>query len=426
MQGTALPKRLLLALLCLAATASARPEHVGGVAGSGGVNAARHLEAPYLVLVSIDGFRWDFPDLHDMPAIRRLAREGVCAERLVPAFPTLTFPNHYTIVTGLYPAHHGITANEFPVGGGQWYRPRLREMVEDGRWYRGEPLWVTAEKQGMVSASFFWVGSEAEIQGIRPTHWQRFNKDIAGNERVDQVLAWLAEPESTRPHLYTLYFEDVDDQSHLYGLASEETAEAAWRVDTWIQQLLDGLEALPHGDRVNVVVVSDHGQADYLPDRETLRIDRLVGLDGVASAEGGSYVFLHLDRPDPARAAALRDAINDAWAHGRAWLREEAPAGWRVTGDPRFPDVIVVADPGYQVTAGDDANHGGTIGDHGWAPEAPDMHGIFIAWGPAFRAGLRTGPVRSVDIHPLLLTLLGLPAPGGTDGDPAALAGILR
>jgi predicted AlkP superfamily pyrophosphatase or phosphodiesterase len=420
MRGTVLPKRILAILLCLCAVACAT------VTGSAGVNAAQHLGKPYLVLISIDGFRWDYPDIHDVPAVRRLVSEGVRGERLLPVFPTLTFPNHYSIVTGMYPARHGLTANDFPLESGDWFHLYLRERVEDGRNYRGEPIWVTAEKQGMVTASFFWVGSEAGIQGIRPSHWRRYDKGITGTERVDQVLEWLAEPEAVRPHLYTLYFEDVDDYSHWYGLSSEENAEAIWRVDGYLQRLLDGLEKLPHGDQVNIVLVSDHGQADYRPGSDLLVIDSLADLEGVSLTDGGSYSFLHLDVPDTARAAAIRDAINANWAHGKAYLRDDAPPAWRVDSNPRFPDVFVVADVGHEVVSTRDPERRGQAGDHGWAPEAPEMHGIFIASGPAFRRGFEIGPVRIVDIHAILLEVLDLEHPGGTDGDPAALAGILK
>ena len=327
-------------------------DHHGGrnfPAGSGGINAPYQLNKPYVIMISIDGFRWDYMDIHRAPSISRLAKEGVQAEHLIPVFPTLTFPNHYSIATGLYPAHHGLMANTFPLENeGDWYRIGLREAVENGSYYRGEPIWITAETQGMVAASFFWVGTEADIQGMHPTHWRRYNKSIKGAERVDQVLEWLAKPEASRPHLYTLYFEDVDDYGHWNGPESSETAEAVARVDRYIDRLLQGIKTLPHGDQVNIILVSDHGQAAFL-DEQPLIIEQLTWLDGVTSVDGGCYVFMHLDEPDPKRAIEIRDAINNNWQHGRAHLKEDAPADWHVTADARFPDVIVVAEPGYGV-----------------------------------------------------------------------------
>lgn len=394
---------------------------------TGGVNAPEQMDKPYLVLVSIDGFRWDYPDLGLTPILSQIEREGVRAERLLPVFPTLTFPNHYSLVTGLYPARHGVVANDFPIeGGDHWYHIWDRAAVENGRYYRGEPLWVTAETQGMVAASFFWVGSEADVMGVRPSHWRPFSKDVPGTERVDQLLAWLAEPAETRPHFYTLYFEEVDNYGHWYGPASEQARQAIQRVDGYLGRLLSGLESLPHAGQINLVIVSDHGQGGYLPSAKPLVLDSLISLDGVTPVDGGSYLFLYLDAPDPLRAARMRDHINQHWQHGQAMMLEDVPALWQLTEDPRFPDLILMADAGHGVISSSEMREIINAGDHGWRPEDPDMHGIFLARGPAFRQGARIGPVRNVDLHPLLVRLLGLSPPAISDGDPEALNEALR
>jgi predicted AlkP superfamily pyrophosphatase or phosphodiesterase len=393
---------------------------------TGGVNAPEQRDKPYLVLVSLDGFRWDYPDRALTPTLSRIAREGVRAERLLPVFPTLTFPNHYSLVTGLYPARHGIVANEFPLGAGAWYRIHDRTAVETGSSYGGEPLWVTAERQGMVAAAFFWVGSEADIGGVRPSHWRRFTKEIKGAARVDQVLAWLAEPPATRPHFYTLYFEDVDDSTHWYGPESKEGDEAIRRADRYLARLLKGIERLPHGHEVNLVVVSDHGQGRYRQPVQPLLLDSFITLEGITAVDGGSYCLLYFDAPDLERAALIRDQVNARWQHGRAWLKGKAPAAWQVDGNARFADVILVADAGQAVLSTEARRNKINTGDHGWRPEDPGMHGIFLAWGPAFKAGVRSGPVRNVDVHPLLLQVLGLEGPAATDGDPQTLRALLR
>ncbi len=183
---------VLLALLFAASCcAQARPAD-GSLHASGGVNADLQPGKPYLILVSIDAFRWDYMDLYPTPNLHRVATAGSKAERLLPVFPSLTFPNHYSIATGLYPAHHGLVANEFPdPARARWYSNKNRDSVEDARFYAGEPIWVTAETQGMVTAAFFWVGTEAPVKGVPPTHWLSYDKKISGEERVDQVLAWL-------------------------------------------------------------------------------------------------------------------------------------------------------------------------------------------------------------------------------------------
>ncbi|MGA9573552.1 MAG: ectonucleotide pyrophosphatase/phosphodiesterase [Lysobacterales bacterium] len=391
--------------------------------GTGGVNAANQQNKPYLILVSIDGFRWDYMDHYPKPNLNHIAAAGLKAERLLPVFPTLTFPNHYSIATGLYPAHHGLVANEFPdPASNTWYSLRKRETVGDRRFYGGEPIWVTAEKQGMVSAAFFFVGTEAPVAGISPTHWRTYDKKISGRERVDQVLDWLTEPETNRPHVYTLYFEDIDDNSHWYGPDSAENIEAISRVDGYIGRLLDGIENLPFADRINIIVLSDHGQGAYLENQAPYVLNEHVNIDDSVIIESGSYLFLHLISDDPERAAGIVAAVNSSWDHGHAYLPEDAPATWHVDNNPRFPDVILMPEAGYAVLSSPDKVGKINAGDHGWAPEDPDMHGFFIACGPGITPGLTLGPVRNIDIYPLMVSLLGLDAPENIDGDPGALS----
>jgi len=395
--------------------------------GSGGINTGHQQTKPYLILVSIDGFRWDYMDRYPVPNMQRIANAGLKAERLLPVFPTLTFPNHYSIATGLYPNQHGLVGNKFPEPSmNTWYSLSNRESVEDYRFYAGEPIWVTAETQGMVSAAFFFVGTEAPVKGVSPTHWYSYDKKISGRKRVDQVLAWLAEPEESRPHVYTLYFEDVDDHSHWYGPDSAENIEAISRVDANIGRLLDGLGKLPFADQVNILLVSDHGQGSYVEPQEPYILADHVDLAGAKIIEGGSYLFLHLEGDDPRRAAGIVSAVNESWKHGRAYLPRDTPASWHVKDNPRFPDVILTPDAGHAVLSTLEKVGKINAGDHGWAPEDPDMHGFFIACGPNITPGLKLGPVRNIDIYPLMLSILRLDAPEIIDGDPGALASVFK
>lgn len=391
--------------------------------GSGGVNAVNQQSKPYLVLISVDGFRWDYMDLYPTPNMDRIATAGSKAERLLPVFPTLTFPNHYSIATGLYPAHHGLVANEFPdPARDTWYSLKKRETVEDRLFYAGEPIWVTAETQGMVAASFFFVGTEAPVKGVSPTHWRSYDKKISGRDRVDQVLTWLAQPEPNRPHVYTLYFEDVDDSSHWYGPDSAENIEAISRVDAYVGRLLDGLATLPFADQVNIILLSDHGQGAYLENQQPYLLSDHVDLDGTVIIEGGSYLFLHLDHDDPGRAAAIVATVNSSWNNGRAYLPQDTPAQWHVENNPRFPDVILMPEAGYAVLSTNAKVGKINAGDHGWAPETPAMHGFFVACGPNITPGVPLGPVSNIDIYPLMLSILGLDAPQIMDGDARKLA----
>lgn len=398
----------------------------GFINGTGGTNADHRQTSPYLILISIDGFRWDYMDRYPTPNMDRIAANGSKAERLLPVFPTLTFPNHYSIATGLYPEHHGIVANDFPDPvRNTWYSLKKRETVEDRRFYSGEPIWVTAESQGMVAASFFFVGTEAPIKEIYPTHWRSYDKKISGQDRVDQVLKWLSAPVINRPHMYTLYFEEVDDYSHWFGPDSEESIEAIGRVDSYIGRLLDELEKLPYADQVNIILLSDHGQGAYLENQQAYLLADHVNLDDTAIIEGGSYLFLHLDDDESDRAAEIVTTVNNSWKHGRAYLPRDTPEEWHVENNPRFPDVILMPDAGYAILSSEAKTHKINKGDHGWAPETPAMHGFLVSCGPNIKRGASLGTVRNIDVYPLMLSILGLEAPKIMDGDTLKLADIL-
>ena len=429
MRLRALNKRAMLLCLLLVQSLGWATDHEGGrnfPGGTGGFNAPYQLDKPYLVLISIDGFRWDYQDLYETPTLDALAASGVRAERLIPVWPTLTFPNHYTIATGLYPTNHGLVANDFfDPDSRRWFTLKNRKTVEDGSFYGGEPIWVTAEIQGMVAAAYYFVGSEADIQGVHPTHWRSYDKSVHGEERVDQVLAWLADPATTRPHLYTMYFEDVDDQAHWHGPGSRQSVEAIQRADAYLARLMEGLGKLPHGNEVYIIVVSDHGQMAYEQEPPFVLEDH-VPLDGMSFIDGGSYVFAWLDPPNPAKARDIVTVVNRQWNTGKAYTPDSAPEDWRLDENPRYPHVILQAEPGYAALSS--ASRFGKIvtGDHGWTPDTPGMHGIFVASGPGIAAGQKLGAIRSVDIYPLMLEILGLTPPGYIDGDPKVLSGLLR
>ena len=408
----------------LAAT-NVSAESVRHGAGSGGQNAPQHIGKPSIVLVSLDGFRWDYPGRIETPALDELARRGVRADALIPPFPSLTFASHYTIATGLTPGQHGIVANRFlDPATGRRYSLRDKDTVGDGWWYGGEPIWVRAETQGMVTAAFYFVGTEANVSGVRPTDWRGFDVSVPGETRVDQVLDWLARPEDVRPHLITLYLGHVDRAGHDFGPAAPETVEAIEFVDSLLNRLLRGIEDLENAENVGVVVVSDHGMLPYLPDAPRFVVDEVIDMTGVRTAVGGPVLYLHLD--DPARAPAIRDAVNAAWEHGRAWLPDETPAIWGVNNNPRFGEVILVAEPGYAVVPAALAESHLPLGSHGWAPEAQAMHGIFYAMGPGLPSGQRLPATRSTSVYPLLVRWLGLAGPGDDVSSSDEFARLLR
>ncbi|NBB93674.1 MAG: sulfatase-like hydrolase/transferase [Gammaproteobacteria bacterium] len=367
----------------------------------------RPAESPTpLLLISIDGFRHDYIERFDSPTIDRLIREGLHADSMHHAFPTKTFATHYTMVTGRYPGTHGVVANNM-------WDPRReasfslgdREAVNDGFWYQGgEPIWVTAEQQGLTAATYFWPGSEAVIQRTRPTHFKPYDGRVPHEERIDQVLDWLAMPSERRPDFLTLYFSRVDSRGHGAGPAAPETLAAAEEVDARLGDLLAGLEAMGMLDRINILLVSDHGM-DAVSRERTIALDEYLDLSKLRVSDWGPAAQIWEGEMSAGEIVAALEGA----PHLRAWTRENIPDRYRFGSHYRVPDVLVEADPGWLISSKPYmANPDPPRGMHGWDPALAVMHGFFIARGPAFAAGSRSPAVRSVDLYPLMSELLGL------------------
>ena len=393
-----------------------------------GSNRPEQLDKPYIILVSLDGFRADYLDRFNLTSLKRIMRRGVRARSMIPVFPSLTFPNHYSLVTGLFPDRHGIVNNSF-------YDPERRAKyamndkatVLDGTWYGGEPIWVTAETQGMVSACFFWPGSEAAIKGVRPTFAKPYDGAVPNAERVTGVLEWLKLPAERRPHVVTLYFSEVDEASHRVPTSDRRVYDAARSLDRAIGQLLDGIDALPIKDRVYVLITSDHGMVDTTSG-QTISIESLVNLDGVIQTFVGPVTSLHVQDHDSARATQLRDELNARLRNGRAFLRGDLPERYHYSGNARNGDVVVVMDEGWALRRSYDLR--GIVrprwGTHGWDPDLPSMRAVFLAMGPGIRGGRTIGDVRNVDVYPLMTELLGLKSAPGIDGTAGRLRTLLE
>ena len=390
--------------------------------GEAGRNPPGAESRPHVVLVSFDGFRPGYFDRFDTPHFDRLAARGMRAAGLVSVFPSLTFPGHYSIATGLHPETHGIVGNRFfdPVRGAE-FSYRRSEDAQDGTWWGGEPIWVTAENQGLVSAAFFFPGTEADIGGVRPSHWRPYDGRVPNRERIEQVLAWLTLPAAERPHLVTLYFSLVDSAGHRLGPDHPDMRRSVESADGLLGTLMAGLDTLPHAERVALVVVSDHGMAAPDPDRTTV-LPPVAELAGVRIVAAGPALGLHVG--DPERARALRDRLNARLAHARAYLREELPEHLHAGGNPRLGDVLVMPTGLGMVQLAPDNRP--PAGMHGWDPTLPEMHGIFLAAGPGIAAGAALPTINAVDVYPLLAHLLGLTPPPDVAGDLAAFAPALE
>ena len=379
--------------------------------------------APIVVLVSLDGFHPDYLERYQAPNLRELAARGARARWMVPVFPSNTFPNHYSIVTGLLPAHHGIVDNHFvdPSDGA-----RFRYSAPDARqsrWWQGEALWTTAERQGVGAASFFWPGSDVEDPARRPRIWKRYDGRVPNASRVDSILAWLDVPEGERPHFLTLYFSDVDHWGHESGPDSPEVAAAVARVDSMIGRLVAGLRRQGLEDRVNLVVVSDHGMAELSAQR-VLVLDDYVARGSVNAISLGSTINLRM------RGALTADSVARALSASprlHVYTREAMLPRWRYEGNPRIADVVGVPDAGWVLTtrAALATGRGSLGGAHGFDNADSTMRALFVAAGPAFRRGVVVEPFQNLHVYDLICGILGL-TPAPNDGSPDSVRVLLR
>jgi predicted AlkP superfamily pyrophosphatase or phosphodiesterase len=386
--------------------------------------AAAAAQAPtqqQVLLVSLDGFRWDYFNRPAARNIRRLAAEGVHAERMVPSYPSVTFPNHYTIVTGLYPDHHGNIANTIRDSVLGLFRISDSTAVRNARWWGGEPLWVTAETQGQHAASFFWPGSEAAVEGVRPSRSMPFNDGFPNAARVDSVLSWLTLPGAQRMSLVTLYYSDVDHAGHAYGPASPQVDSAIARVDSMVGLLMDGIAARGLSNRVNLMVVADHGMAELSPDK-TILLDDYVPLGDVDIVDGGA---LGLIAPKQGKTESVYAALHDANPHMHVYRKADVPARFHYGTNPRIPAIVAIPDEGYTITTRARAGSGATGGNHGYDNRLPDMGALFVAEGPAFRRGVTVPPFQNIHVYDLVCRILGL-TPAPNDGSPDSTRALLR
>ena len=402
----------LLLLICLALLAGCTS------------NPAREANRDTLILVSIDGFRADYLQRGRTPALAALARDGVRAESLRPAFPTLTFPNHYTLVTGLLPDHHGIVHNRMTdPASGKRFVYKDRASASDPAWWGGEPLWVGAERQGVRSATMFWPGSDVEIAGTRPGDWLPFDASMTPEQRVDQLLRWLDQPGERRPRFLTLYFEQVDHAGHRHGPDSPELDDALAEVDAALARLVDGLRRRGAAEHTNLVIVSDHGM---IATRSELRsyLDDVIRLDDVRVVNYGIVAGVE---PLPGKTASVEQALLAPHPHMQCWRKSELPERFRYGTHPRIPALLCLAAPGGTVTSRAYERDGGhfSAGEHGYDNDIPEMRALFVAHGPAFGRGVVVPPIASVDVYPLLAHVLGIRA-AANDGDFTRVAPVLR
>lgn len=403
-------------LIALAAAAAPGQQRIGDL-------------RPTVILISLDGFRWDYLDKYRPPALTSLARNGVRARWMIPSFPTKTFPNHYTVATGLYPENHGIVENNV-FDFGEVFTMSKRKEVQNPRWWGGEPIWVTAEKQGQIAASYFFVGTETMIDGEMPTKWRIYNGRVPNKMRVDEVLGYLDLPLERRPTMISMYFSTTDDVGHEFGPDAVETKYAVWEADEYIERLMEGLKKRGIDQQVNVIIVSDHGMANYYPKNVTF-LDDVFSIDALTERIIWTNEIVQIF-PKPGKAGEILDKVRNL-EHASCWKKGELPARLHYNRGPRVAPIICSSELGWIITTHkrwndwyedlDDVNR--PRGAHGYDNRYMEMQATFIAHGKAFKPGYVAEPFQNIEVYNLMAYILGL-KPAKNDGDINRVKAMLR
>lgn len=416
-------KRISLAAILLFAASACMAQDTSQQIMPDRRNSKLQQQKPYVILISADGFRHDFADKYQAANLIRLRDSGVAAASLIPCYPTLTFPNHYSIVTGQYPAHHGLVENNFyDKNRQQLYSDANKKSVADGKWYGGTPLWNLAEQQQMLSASFYWVAAESNIQGIIQSYYYHYNDKIGIDDRIQVVKNWLQLPADRRPHFISFYFPQVDHEAHNHGPDSKEAAAAVRFVDESIGRLVKTIDSLHLP--VNYVFVSDHGMT---------AVDNLHPMPLPAAVDTSKFIvpasnaLLQLYAKNDSDVLPTYAALKRSAKKYDVYLKKEIPARWHYSvnddkygriGDillvPKLPNIFNIT--GKKVTPG----------KHGFDPALKDMHAVFYAWGPAFKKHYTIESFENIHIYPLLAHILGLKYQFKIDGKAEVLKEILK
>ena len=370
-----------------------------------------------LILISMDGFRWDYFEKTKTPNFDILISGGVRAKALIPSFPSKTFPNHITIVTGRYPEKHGIIANTMydPVFDETYYIGQGSAPVLDGKWYEAEPIWVTAEKQDQTAMTMFWPASEAEIMGVRPTEYFVYDGSIHHNARVDQILKWLDYSPSKRPEFISTYFSLLDDVGHNYGPDSDQIISAIQEMDRTIGRLINGLKSRDIFENSNILLVSDHGMASISSD-SMIFLDDYINMDDVMMVDWTPVAAL---RPK-GNVELIYDKLKNAHPKMSVYKKGAAPMRLHYNNHRRIQPITAIAHENWSISTRTIFNKGDNPkqydgGTHGYDQKYQSMGGIFVAHGPAFKRGMNGPSISNIHLYEMMCNILGL-VPAVNDG----------
>lgn len=390
-------------------------------------NTAEAQAKPYVIMISTDGFRYDYAEKYNAENLLRYSNQGVRAKAMIPGYPSITFPNHWTLMTGLYPSHHGLIDNFFyDYKRNASYAMNDRKNAEDGSWYGGMPLWGLAENQGMVSASLMWVGSASDAGGKRPTYYYPYHEKFSPSEKVDKVIDWLKLPMDQRPHFISLYFPEVDGSGHHFGPDTKETEDAVRLIDKAMGKLVQRVNDLGLKN-VNFVFVSDHGMIkvdsgapleipailsdknrfDYYNSQTLLRVY-------VKNPEEVKTVYKELKAEKTEDYEVYLDKKLPKYLHFRTKDDRYSRIG-QILLIPRAPKIFL--EKGKKTS----------VGKHGYNPKlVPEMKATFMAWGPEFKTNLVIDEFQNINVYPLVAEILGLKIEQPIDGKLKVLKETLK
>ena len=372
-------------------------------------------QAQKVLLVSFDGFRHDYLSKTNTPNFDQLIEKGVSSEGLIPIFPSKTFPNYYAIATGLYPENSGFIGNSmYDSTMNARFTMGDRDQVENPQWYGGEPIWNTVEKNGKKAGTMFWVGSEAPIQNMRPTHWKSYDGSMPDSARIDTVIKWLNYGNEREVDLSTLYFSFVDSRGHRYGTDSEEVKAAIKKADDLIGYLMEKMEEQKLTSNTNLLIVSDHGMADVSRERIVV-LDEMIDPEDVEMIEYSPSVMMNVR---DGKLDEVYDALKANEEHFKVYKKEEIPDRFHLKDHYRVPDLLMVADVGYTINTRayfESRENYPSGGAHGFDNQASEMHALFVAKGPDLKEGFRMKAFENVHLYELMAHLLQV-QPAKTDG----------
>lgn len=390
-------------------------------------NSTEAVEKPYLIFISADGFRYDYAKKYNAENLLKFSNQGVSAKAMLPSFPSITFPNHWSLITGLYPSHHGLVDNFFyDYSRKEFYAMNKKENAEDGSWYGGIPLWSLAEKQGVVSASLQWVGSASEAGGIRPTYYYHYHEKFTPEEKINKVVNWLKLPEDVRPHFISLYFPEVDAAGHHYGPESEETKNAVKLVDNAIGNLVEKVNQLGLKN-VNFIFVSDHGMIKVDKENPLSIPEILLDKDRFDIFNSQTLLRVVVKNPNEIKTVyhQLKASKTDDY---KVILTKRFPRklhyGTKDDKYNRIGHILLVSNaPKIFLEKGKSTS----VGKHGYNPRiTPEMKAVFYAWGDVFKNNIEISEFSNVNIYPLVAEILGLKVYQTIDGSPKTAKKVLK